>query len=579
MPEGYSKINISYLICLSIDGELKDIIPYFKTVEIKGKEIQRPIEEIFPERVSTPKIESYFLEHRPTYIFGLEVIKRNNELTLDVTDKSEKSFNSFVEVNSVLQEIDSPLAKAIYNFLMRWIPANEITNSILLSKIKDIQGSYFCFCLEDDITLLAHKDTEILKKWEETFRTQDNDNITDYCSVCGEYLPIARIHDNLKGIKGAQSAGANIVCCKEDSGESYCKTQGMIASISFKVMKQYTSAFNYLSDSRNNKYVLGDMTLLFWAETSEKSEIYEEIFAYINGFGFQTKDNASDNIKACLMNFAHGKMPDIDAMGLNADTKFYILGVKPNSSRLSIKLFLCNTFGNILNNVQKHIQGIKLYEAQERIPKIYQILMETISPKTKDKPNPALESQLIINVIKGTMYPDNLLASLISRIKTDQDEEKNKFVKINEIRVGMIKEYLNRKQKITGKGEIITMALNNETKDPAYLCGRMFAILEKLQSDAIGNVNAGLKAKYFGSACSTPAMVFPRLIKLAQNHIAKLDNGFYLESKISEIINNIEGDFPKTLSIEEQGRFVLGYYQQNKDLYTKKGEKKNEENQ
>lgn len=253
-------------------------------------------------------------------------------------------------------------------------------------------------------------------------------------------------------------------------------------------------------------------------------------------------------------------------MFIDPSTKFYILGIKPNASRLSIKLFYYNNFGVILDNIKEHLESIKLYREQYNLPRIYRILQETVSPKSKDEPNPALESQLIYSVLKGTMYPASLLAVLIARVKTDQDEDKNHLIKMNDTRVGMIKGYINRKQKITDKGEIITMSLNTESKDSAYLCGRLFALLEKLQSDAIGAVNAGIKAKFFGSACSTPAMVFPRLIKLAQNHIAKLDNSVYLENKVSEVINNIDGDFPKTLSIEDQGRFIIGYYQQNKDL-------------
>ncbi|MEG1613773.1 MAG: type I-C CRISPR-associated protein Cas8c/Csd1, partial [Clostridia bacterium] len=282
----------------------------------------------------------------------------------------------------------------------------------------------------------------------------------------------------------------------------------------------------------------------------------------------------TQNVKTCIEMLERGKMPDVNEIGLDVDTKFYLLGLTPNSSRLSIKLFYENSFGKILENVQDHIENILVKEGQ-KVPSVCSIASELVSPNGSEKmPNASLVSGLLNSVITRTMYPQNLLSQVLLRIKTDQDDsdKKNIYIKINDTRVGIIKAYLNRKNKINNKGEMITMALNEKNLEKPYLCGRLFAVLEKLQKDAIGNVNSNIKSRYFSSACVTPAMVFPRLIKLAQNHINKLENSGYIDSKISEIINLMGDNFPSTLSIEDQGKFVIGYYQQNKDLYTKKGE-------
>ena len=116
------------------------------------------------------------------------------------------------------------------------------------------------------------------------------------------------------------------------------------------------------------------------------------------------------------------------------------------------------------------------------------------------------------------------------------------------------------------------MSLNKENANSAYLCGRLFAVLEKIQQDASGaTLNKTIKDSYFSSACSTPALVFPRLMKLSNAHVSKLQDSaaVYYSKLIGEIIDRL-AEFPKNLSLTEQGNFIVGYYQQNKDLYTKK---------
>ena len=118
--------------------------------------------------------------------------------------------------------------------------------------------------------------------------------------------------------------------------------------------------------------------------------------------------------------------------------------------------------------------------------------------------------------------------------------------------------------------------LQENSTDTAYNLGRLFAVLEKVQTEALGNVNATIKDKFFSSACTTPALVFPRLLKLAQPHLAKLGEGnrIYKDRLIGEILAKIDGTFPNTQSVQQQGMFILGYYQQKQKLYekTEKGE-------
>lgn len=121
------------------------------------------------------------------------------------------------------------------------------------------------------------------------------------------------------------------------------------------------------------------------------------------------------------------------------------------------------------------------------------------------------------------------------------------------------------------------MALNTENKNPAYLCGRLFAVLEKIQLEASRDkfnrkikLNRTIKDSFFASACTRPVSVFPRLLKLSQNHMAKLKDDQNWQDLIGEIINDIDGQFPSTMLPDEQGRFIIGYYQQKNVLWDKK---------
>ncbi len=132
---------------------------------------------------------------------------------------------------------------------------------------------------------------------------------------------------------------------------------------------------------------------------------------------------------------------------------------------------------------------------------------------------------------------------------------------------------LNRKDRYSKNKEEIKMALDIENNNQAYLCGRLFAVLEKVQSDALPGLNRTIKDSYFASACANPSTVFPKLIKLSQYHIEKLEYKVKYKIVTGEIMDKLNGKFPKTLPLSEQGKFIIGYYQQTQDFYKKKEDK------
>jgi CRISPR-associated protein Csd1 len=103
----------------------------------------------------------------------------------------------------------------------------------------------------------------------------------------------------------------------------------------------------------------------------------------------------------------------------------------------------------------------------------------------------------------------------------------------------------------------------------------LFAVLERIQEGALGTeLNSSIVDKYYGSASSVPFSVFPRLIAGCKNHLSKIrkDKRGYaiiLDKDLGEIIDGLENQFPRHMSIEAQGRFAIGYYHQRQSYFIK----------
>ena len=182
-------------------------------------------------------------------------------------------------------------------------------------------------------------------------------------------------------------------------------------------------------------------------------------------------------------------------------------------------------------------------------------------------------AKLFDAIINGTAYPDALLTAVVRRVKTDTDDEKNSYIKMNNVRMGLIKACINRSARLKGKQEEIKMSLDLENRDPAYLCGRLFCKLEDIQRRASNDtLNRTIKDAYFSSAATRPAVVFPKLLSLSQHHLAKLEDktAYFMDREVTEILGMMGSVFPSHLTLKEQGVFMLGYYQQKNQRFEKK---------
>lgn len=579
LPDGYSKVNVNYLIGLTAEGKIEKIIDcqeksLSKAANGKVKEKWVPRVEEMPQRTEKPGIDSNIVEHRPLYIFGLNM--EDETLTPnDRTGKARKSHEAFVKENlAFIDGLDSPVICAYRNFLNTWKPEEETENEELLALGKNYGKSGFAFCLMGYPDLPLHKDIQIRQKWEQVCHGVSDEKESGFmaqCAVSGEKAEIARIHSKIKGVYGGLATGSVLIGFNNPSENSYGYEQSYNSNISQGIMKKYTEALNFLLGSAKHKVILDDVTIIFWA--MDVSETYEDAFmAALCGRSDQmSAEDTEEMLKSLLEGAGKGKMTEarlqaLDLIEPNVD--FYMLGLKPNSSRLSVKFIYRRRFAELLWNVARFQKDMQISEELHPVS-IAWMKEELRSPKsTSEKMNPALLTKLFEAAIYGNRYPDSLLATVVRRVKTDGDSS------VSAVRAGMIKACINRNY----KKEEFGVALDKENCGQAYLCGRLFAVLEKLQRDASGTkLNRTIKDAYFASAASKPAIVFPKLLKLAQNHLNKVKSPGYYNILLGEIMDKLKGEFPETLLLQDQGRFIIGYYQQNQSFFVRKDNTVNEE--
>lgn len=576
---GYSKAKISFALVLSEKGELLNIIDLRDQTEKR----MIPVDLIVPEQLKRPgqKPPPYFMSDKTEYVLGIDPGQ---------PEKGRERFFSFKELHqTILQGTDDPGAKAVLAFLEKWEPERALEHPVIQPYIEEIvKGANFVFRLDGQLRHI-HEREKNLQAWERHCE-KGQDEMTAQCLISGETRPIERLHQNLKGIVGAQACGVPLVTVNRDSFESYGKTQSYNSPIGKRIAFKYTTALNYLLASSKQRIRLGDTTTVFWAESPEQaytditSVLFSGTYAEEDDNDQQAKDPKTERIIKTIFEHLHqGKLVDYDRLDINTDTQFYILGLSPNAGRVSVRYFYRDSFGGFIDKMFRHYMDLCIVKREfepDQLP-LYQLVNELAPQAGKDKKvPPRLVGNLMNAILMGTPYPTSILQTLLMRIKADQDDNERKVLrKINYPRAAMIKGFLLRHARIY-KPELeeeLTMGLNEGSTNVAYRLGRLFALLEKAQQNANGDINATIKDRYFSSACSSPRAVFPTLLRLAQHHLAKDDQyGGLQEKRIEEVLLGIDA-FPGNLNLEEQGLFVLGYYHQRHANYQKREQKQQTE--
>ena len=418
--------------------------------------------------------------------------------------------------------------------------------------------STFSFRIEGDLKIVAEK-KELLQLEE----CNDKAEADDICLVSGKHGPSVET-TTATMIPGSQAI-AKLVSFQVNSGyDSYGKTKCGNAPISEEAEFAYTTALNsMLQKGSRNKFMLGTRTFVFWASNNnEASKETEESLFDLLGFSEEANDDPNANLMKVRKVFESIYSGTLET-GL--DDKFYILGLAPNSARIAVVYWSETTLKDFAGKILKHFSDMEIQDTRKD-KKPYMGIREIISSVTlggkMSDATPNLPEAVVKSIFQGLPYPQTLYSACLRRIRAEQ--------KLTITRAAIIKAYLNRQSNNNKK---INIMLDKDNNNQGYLCGRLFAVLDKIQEDA--NKISSIRERYMNAASSTPSAVFATILNLSVHHSEKLEEGrrIYFEKLKQEILDKVSANgFPTHLDLQDQGRFFVGYYHQRQDFFTSKKE-------
>ena len=543
---GFEVKNIPVIIEIDIDGN------FVQTIVRDEKHPDTNTNELVPCSVKrSVGIKSNLLWDNVEYVLGID--------TRDKPERVAKQHQSFRDRIQSLDTSDASI-RAIMCFLNK-IDRESIQEDTATWETLE-KNPNVSFRIAGEPCLICQKPElrEILAN------TNHSHGKASYCLVTGEENQMERLHPAIKGVWGAQSSGGNIVSFNQDSFKSYGKEQGANAPVGEEASFAYTTTLNHLLRKGSEQRIqVGDASTIFWAEENHS---FESDFGTI--FGSTPKKVKDDPdaytraVKAVFDSVYQGRHED-DV----STNRFYVLGLSPNASRISIRFWQVATVAKISQRIKQHFDYLEITHAPHEMSylPLFLLLVNIASQRKSENIPPNLAGELMRSILAGQPYPFTLLSAAVRRCKAERE--------VNYQRAALIKACLNRNYQ-----ENIKMALDIENTNPAYRLGRLFAVLEKTQEEANPGINATIKDRYYGAASSNPVSVFPTLLKLKNHHLSKLESigrKIYFEKLIGEIMSEILPDLPASLNLQDQGRFAVGYYHQRQDFFTPKQPKESGE--
>lgn len=557
-PEGFEWKEIPFVIVIDGDG---NFVSLEDTREGEGKK-KKAKQYLLPKSVGRSGSNSWMTSFLLWDHYGYVVGHARSESQKDQA-MAEKQMPSFIKR---IQELPADVkgdkgVMAIIRFYENG-EYKKVKETENWDECAKIVGCNMSFRIDGEVDLVPCRDA--VRIYVETQVGESADCAAGLCLVTGKTASIARIHSDTPINKDSKK----FVSFQRNSGyDSYGKEQAFNAPISKSAEFAYTTALNILlAKGSKNKVQVGDATTVFW---SQKDSAFEEDFPSFFGYSKDDPDADVQAVKSLYEGIKSGHAQT------DSDTRFYVLGLAPNSARISVRFWHTGTIAEFAGNIRRHFDDLDII----RSPKdsghfsMFWLLSAMAHEGKLDNVPPNLSGQIFQSVITGGLYPATMLQQAIRRIRAKQD--------VTRVQASMLRAYLNRFSRIHNKkAEEMTVALDPKNNNPGYRLGRLFAVLEKIQEEASPGLNATIRDRFYGAASSTPVTVFPQLLKLKNHHLAKLENAgrrVNFERMLAGVFDGIGTEMPSHLSMENQARFAIGYYHQRQDFFKKKDSENNNE--
>jgi len=574
-PLGWLNLPVDYILEIDKSGTLIQVVPCFEIEGNRRKRKEFPLPAIGKQAIKHTNAgnDPNLLWDNAGFLLGVA----DADATEAEKEKVRAKLSHFMSLlKMVFEHSNDEGVQAVFGFYEQNGHSNPLIADEEISKSDTVT-----FRLNSDNMPVLHREAvqsmvnDYLEKSEETFQ--------GVCLVSGENTLVSKNH---YAIKNVSNSDGPLVSFNKAAFKSHGRENGAISPVGHRTMVAYTTALNHLLRKGSEQRIqVGDAAVVFW---SEKETLLEKDMGSIFGGATQEQDDPdrrANAIRAIYKAAYRGRYYSDDS---DEHTKFYVLGLSPNKSRIAIRFWHIATVGEMATRIKQHFDDLRIVRAPheqeylslsllligvaakaksarekkrfslaEKQPDVAESLMKDLLKKGRLPPS--LAGELLKSALGGTPYPHALLAAAIRRNKAEQE--------VTYPRAAIIKASLNRFH----QREEIQMALDKSNPNPGYRLGRLFAALEKIQEDAAkpNKLNATIRDRYYGAASSSPVSVFSTLLKLKNHHLAKMELGqkVRFEKLIGEIMSELP-DFAANLNLKDQGRFAVGYYHQRQDFFT-----------
>ncbi len=478
------------------------------------------------------------------------VLPVDNMLPEKDRKKSAASRQTFwKQVGEAAQDTGDPALRAVDDFGKAMATNPQLTQQICseLSAIKPGPGERCTFAWSQDegLTIL---DREPVKAWWRTYynrfdESRQGEGARGICQVTGSFGPIATVHTTkISGIPGGIASGVSLISNDKQAFESYGLEGAANAAIGYRAADGYTRAIQALIQEKlhRSKITSGGDIFLFWSRDKAQAD---DLLACLNG-----TDPA-----------AVAKLLESPHSGLEAkvadDNAFYCLALSGNSARAVVRDYLEAPISEVKAKLRRWFTDLQITSpfGSETVASFPLWHLALVTALDSEAIAPNVPPQLLAAAINGQGIGEHILAACLRRLQAEGSRG------FTAVRIGLIKLILIRKG--------ITMSEHvMDAGSAAYVCGRLMAVFERAQWGALGEVNANVVDRYYGTASTAPGLVFPRLLKSVRQHISKLESdrpgmATNIEKDLESLCSQVK-DIPQLLKLDQQGEFALGFYHQ-----------------
>lgn len=501
-----------------------------------------------PDIARSSGTKAILLVDKADYVFGISDTKGNEE-------RSQKRHDAYLALlDEYAKEVNDVDIQRLLTCLRDEEAVKESLWDAELLKMNDI----IVFRIRDEEYL--HDKTEVRKFWEKYIQPVPEDEDENLvCMFCGEAGPVMDRH-TINFLIGPDRT--KLISANENAYESHGLKKSKSAPTCYRCEQKYGQTLEYLLTPYKGKkpggphmFRLGELTYVYWLR--EENQL-TNLFGLMAPEKKQKKEDMEE-----LVNQVFKGLP------LERDlNNFCLLVLSANKGRLVIRDYIEDSIGLLKKRIEQ------FFEAQDvganRYYGIYTLAATMYVDATKQMQKYALQEWMDW-FLKGNRLSTRILIPLLKQIQVTGTMYPQ--------HAAALKSWLvSQEGNIENERSRWTVTTDKKSKSQAYVLGRLFAVLEKIQQEAIDTKNT-ITTKFFSSASTTPKSVMGLLIRNAQHHLIKLSKdekkagiARKYDERLAAIFENIN-DYPNTLDLEGQAEFGMGYYHEKQGFYTSKKDK------